>query len=212
MTESPEALPEVSPPSAAVALPTQASTLRRHWLNCAFRNARIDVSHWDPTRGVDVNRRTIECVYDYYGRLYLHQARLEWAGMANLIGPSFYAGFRDIGFLPDQMRRLLADGRHLVTAARRRVGRLFQRDARVEELLAGDLGFFETTFLTMQRKIFEDQALMHEAYLGGGLHAIRALGLAGIIDSATVRAWEQIDDGDPAPVLALVAGRSLLRP
>jgi len=27
----------------------------------------------------------------------------------------------------------------------------------------------------MQRKIFEDQALMHEAYLGGGLGAIRAL-------------------------------------
>jgi len=54
----------------------------------------------------------------------------------------------------------------------------------------------------MQRKIFEDQAPMHEAYLGGGLDAIRALGLAGIIDSATVRAWEQIDGGDPAQVQA----------
>src|SRR5262245_62916285 len=27
----------------------------------------------------------------------------------------------------------------------------------------------ETTFLTMQKKIFEDQATMHEAYLAGGL-------------------------------------------
>jgi hypothetical protein len=206
MTESPEALPEVSPPSAVLP-PTHASTLRRQWLNCAFRNAGIDGSHWDPTRGVDVNRRTIECVYDYYGRLYLHHAQLEWAGMANLIGPSFYAGFLDIGFLPDQTRRILEDVRHLVTGSRRRVGQLLRRDTRVEELLVGDLGFYETTFLTMQRKIFEDQALMHEAYLDGGLEAIRALGLAGIIDSATVRAWEQID-GDPAQVQA--GNRTLL--
>ena len=39
------------------------------------------------------------------------------------------------GFLPDLARRL----------------RLARRDT-----LVGDLGFYETTFLTMQRKIFED--------------------------------------------------------
>jgi hypothetical protein len=54
----------------------------------------------------------------------------------------------------------------------------------------------------MQRKIFEDQALMHEAYLGGGLSAIHALGDAGIVDSATVQAWEQIDGANPALVHA----------
>jgi hypothetical protein len=125
-----------------------------------------------------------------------------------MIGPSFYAGFLDIGFFPDQTRRLLEDVRHLVTAVRRRVGRLFRRDRQIEEILVGDLGFFETTFLTMQRKIFEDQALMHEAYVDSGLDAIRALGLAGIIDSSTVRAWEQIDSGDPAQVQA--GNRTLL--
>lgn len=157
---------------------------------------------------MEVNRGTIECVYAYYGRLYLDHARLEWAGMASLIGPSFYAGFLDVGFLPDRTRRLLEDVHSLVASGKRRVGQLLRRDARVEELVVGDLGFFETTFLTMQRKIFEDQALMHEAYLGGGLDAIRALGRAGIIDTATERAWEQIDGGDPAQVHA--GNRALL--
>src|SRR5438034_2808318 len=109
MIKPPGRLVEVSPPSAAAALPTRASTLRRHWLDSAFLNAKIDASHWDPTRGVDINRRTIERAYDYYGRLYVHHARLEWAGMANMIGPSFYAGFLDVAFLPDQMRRVLEE-------------------------------------------------------------------------------------------------------
>jgi hypothetical protein len=208
MTGPPRTLPENLPPPAPALPPTPASTLRRHWLDRAFRNAKIDASHWDPTRGTDVNRRTIERVYDYYGRLYLEHARLEWAGMANMIGPSFYAGFLDIGFLPDRTRYLVDGVRHLVRAGSRRVRRLFSRDAWAEELLVGDLGFFETTFLTMQRKIFEDQALMHEAYLDGGLQAIGELGLAGIIDSATVRAWEQIDGGDPAEIHA--GNRTLL--
>src|SRR5438034_9573372 len=145
MIKPPGRLVEVSPPSAAAALPTRASTLRRHWLDSAFLNAKIDASHWDPTRGVDINRRTIERVYDYYGRLYVHHARLEWAGMANMIGPSFYAGFLDIGFLPDQMRRALEEVRHVVTAGRRRVGRLCRRDARAEEPLVGDRGCCATT-------------------------------------------------------------------
>ena len=209
MTKPPGEPPANSrPPSRAVPPPTRASSLRRHWLDRAFRNAEIDASHWDPTRGVDVNRRTIECVYNYYGRLYLDHPQLEWAGMANMIGPSFYAGFLDIGFLPDQRRRILDDLRRLVSAGRRQVGRLFRRDGRAKELFVADLGFFETTFLRMQREIFEDQALMHEAYLAGGLDAVRALGRVGVIDSATVRAWEQIDSGDPVQVHA--GNRTLL--
>jgi hypothetical protein len=153
---------------------------------------------------VDVNRRTIEAVYAYYGRLYLIDARLEWAGMANLIGPSFYAGFEDVGFLPDQTRRLLRSVGRAAGSGKR----WLLRQEAVEGPVVADLGFFETTFLTMQRKIFEDQALMHEAYLGGGLDAIRALGGAGIIDAATARAWEQIDTGEPDAVRA--GNRTLL--
>ena len=141
---------------------------------------------------MEVNRRTIERVYAYYGRLFLGHARLEWAGMANLVGPSFYAGFLDVGFLPDRTRWLVASTRNAFGRGKRW---LLRRDA-IEGSLVADLGFFETTFLTMQRKIFEDQALMHEAYLGGGLEAIRALGAAGIIDGATAEVWEQIDRGE----------------
>src|SRR5262245_59873570 len=195
-------------PSRTPPAPTPASTLRRQWLDRAFRNAGIEASHWEPARGAAANRATIERVYDYYGRLFLGHARLEWAGMANMIGPSFYAGFLDIGFLPDEARRLLDSAHAVVRRSRRRAERLLRRGPSPEEPQVGDLGFFETIFLTMQRKIFEDQALMHEAYLGGGLDAIRALGVAGVIDSATLQAWEQIDGGNPSRVNA--GNRTLL--
>jgi hypothetical protein len=181
-----------------------AAELRAHWLARAFESAGVDQTHWDPASGVDVNRRTIERVYAYYGRLYLRHARLEWAGMANLIGPSFYAGFLDVGFLPDETRRLLIRIGRAVGSGKRW---LLRQDA-VEGPVVSDLGFFETTFLTMQRKIFEDQALMHEAYLGAGVDAIRALREAGIIDGGTAQAWEQIDSGERDAVRA--GNRALL--
>lgn len=193
---------EVSPVEQADAAPsdgrslvppsTSASQLRREWLDRALASAGIDPREWDPTRGVEVNRNTIESVYAYYGRLYLSDPRLEWAGMANIVGPAFYAGFLDVGFLPDQIRRTVRVVRSLV---RRGLRKLRRRDRELEQRVIGDLGFFEETFLTMQRKIFEDQALMHEAYREAGLPAIHALGDVGIIDSATVEAWENIDGG-----------------
>jgi hypothetical protein len=179
---------------------SRASTLRRRWLERAFESAGIDSAHWDPERGVDVNRAAIERVYAYYGRLFIADARLEWAGMANLIGPSFYAGFQDVGLLPDLMRRLLTAVRRLLRAGRRAVARALRRRDLAEELVVGELGYFETTFLTMQRKIFEDQALMHEAYTRAGIGAIRELAAGGIVDSTTLRAWEQIDGGDAGSV------------
>jgi hypothetical protein len=175
---------------------SSAQELRRRWLTQAFESAGIDGSHWDPSRGAEANRRTIEAVYDYYGRLYERDARLQWAGMAKLIGPSFYAGFLDIGLLPDTERRLLNSLGWLVSAGRQGVEAVLKRDRLGDEVSAFGLGFFEVTFLTMQRKIFEDQALMHEAYLGGGLDAIHALAAVGILDQATADAWEQIDGGD----------------
>lgn len=186
---------------------SDAHDLRRHWLEQAFLSAGIDASHWDPARGVKANRRAIECVYNYYGQLYKRQAHLQWAGMANLIGPSFYAGFLDIGFLPDVGRQFLAAFRRLIAAGRRRIEAILRHN-RLDALVDEGLGFFEVTFLTMQRQIFEDQALMHEAYLAGGVDAIRALQAAGIIDAATVTAWEQIDSGDRERIRA--GNRTLL--
>ena len=66
---------------------------------------------------------------------------------------------------------------------------------RLTRSAAGDLGFYETTFLTMQKKIFEDQATMHEAYLAGGMPQVEEFYSARIIDLATLAAWQRIDTG-----------------
>jgi hypothetical protein len=146
---------------AAIATPANPHDLKHHWLQAAMRRARIDAAQWVPHRGVKANRSTIEDVYGYYGGLFLGDPRFEWAGMANLIGASFYGGFLDIAKAPARLLR-----------------------------------YYETTFLRMQKKIFEDQAVMHEAYLAGGMKEIDALRGAGIIDSASVRAWQAIDSPD----------------
>jgi hypothetical protein len=128
------------------------------------------------------NRPTIEAVYGYYARLFLEHPELEWAGLASMVGPAFYAGFRDLGLVPD--------------AARRAVALVFGRMARsLARRAAGDLGFYETTLLTMQKKIFEDQATMHEAFLAGGVGEVERLYRARIVDAATLDAWRQIDAG-----------------
>src|SRR4029077_19069161 len=145
--------------------------------------------------GVEENRRTIEAVYGYYGRLFTGHPYLQWAGLAGMIGPAFYAGFRDLGALPDAVRGALIAV--LGRASRRLAGRA-----------AGDLGFYETTFLTMQKKIFEDQAAMHEAYLAGGVAQIEEFHRARIIDAATLEAWRQIDAGRRDPAAANVAART----
>lgn len=120
--------------------------------------------------------------------------------MANLIGPSFYAGFLDVGIIPDAERALISAFDRGIAGGRRAARTLVRRNSVADVVAVEGWGFFETTFLTMQRKIFEDQALMHEAYLGGGLDAIGSLASAGIIDSATAQAWKQIDADDPPAI------------
>jgi hypothetical protein len=82
---------------------------------------------------VEDNRRTVEAVYGYYGRLFLEHPYLEWAGLAGMIGPAFYAGFRDLGLLPDAVRAAVIAV--LGRASRRLAGRA-----------AGDLGFTRRRF------------------------------------------------------------------
>jgi hypothetical protein len=173
--------------------------LKEALLNRALERAGIERASWRPARGVDENRRTVEAVYTYYGRLFLDHPHLKWAGMANLIGPAFTAGFRDLGFLPEV-------GRRAVHAVFGRASRSLARRA------AGDLGFYETTLLTMQKKIFEDQATMHEAYVARGIPQIEELHRARIIDTATLEAWRQIDDGrrNSEPALVDRGNRALL--
>jgi hypothetical protein len=177
----------------------EAHELRQAWLGRALDSAGIDRRSWRPGRGVEENRRTIEAVYGYYGRLFLDHPYLQWAGLAGMIGPAFYAGFQDVGLVPDAVRGA-------VIAVLGRAARRLAGDA------AGDLGFYETTFLTMQKKIFEDLAGMHEAYLAGGVAQIEEFYRARIIDAATLEAWRQIDTGRRDAATAAVAdgNRTLL--
>ena len=172
--------------------------LKEALLNNAFASAAIDRYDWDPARGFEKNKQTAEAVYTYYGQLFLSHPYLKWAGMANLIGPAFYAGFRDIAILPDGMHRVLhwMFGQALRNLARREVV---------------PLGFYEMTFLRMQKKIFEDQATLHEAYIAGGVPRIEDLYRARIIDVATLKAWQQIDAGrNGNPALVDCGNRTLL--
>jgi hypothetical protein len=168
----------------------RAGELRERWLERAFAHAGIDRSRWRPNVGVAENRVIIEAVYAYYGRLYAEDPAFLWAGMASLVGPAFYAGFEDVGAFPDRVRRFVS-----------------ARTLRRGDDPVAELSYYETTFLRMQQKIFEDQALMHEAYLALGLAGVRELGDVGIVDAAMVRAWEQIGSGDPD---AIDAGNRML--
>ena len=106
----------------------EAHELQQAWLDRALDSAGIERGSWRPGRGVEENRRTIEAVYGYYGRLFLDRPYLQWAGLAGMIGPAFYAGFRDLGLLPDAARAAVIAV--LGRASRRLAGRA-----------AGDLRF-----------------------------------------------------------------------
>lgn len=164
-----------------------ARALEAYWTRQALARAGINPSLWDPSAGTAANQEIIAQVYRYYGDLYLQHPYLQWAGMANMIGPSFAAGFFDL----EQLRR--AAGLLSRLPAGVGPGQLGLRA--LAGISAHELRFYETTLLEMQREIFFDQAPMHEAYLAGGMPAIREMGRAGIINARTVQAWQQIDEG-----------------
>ena len=182
--------------------PAYTKFLEDYWQQQAFDAAGIDPSVWDPSKGAAANSETITKVYEYYGQLYLDHPELAWAGMANLIGPSFAGGFYDLSML-----RSIAQG---VQDGTDRVPDLpGQADDAMKEMLdqvAGmsdsELQFYESTLLGMQKEIFTDQASLHEAYLLGGTDEIDRLRGAGVIDPSTRDAWHDIDSGDPARVEA----------
>ena len=170
-----------------------ALTLEQYWRYRAAEEAGIDLAEWDPSAGADANRDIIIKVYEYYQQLYLDDPDLQWAGMANMIGPSFAAGFFDLalfrrigeaaGSLPDPLREALPEG----------VDQL-------ADLSAEELRFFETTFLDMQQQIFFDQGGMHQAYVDGGLEAVEEMEAAGLIAPDVADAWADIDSGVPERV------------
>jgi hypothetical protein len=178
---------------------------RNEWRDAALRRAGIDGAAWDPRKGLHANDRTVVRVWERYGEFQHGHPELQWAGMANLVGPTFYAGWQDLYSLRkagDSDRAKLIS--RLVPGMG---GRLAREAARV--LTVEELRWFEERFLIMQKKIFEDLAWQHEAYLAGGIAEMRRLKAAGEIRAAVLEAWEDIASGDPKRVAN--GNRALLR-
>jgi hypothetical protein len=186
------------PPSRYSAL------LWQYWTVQASNRAGIPLDAWDPAKGTDGNRATISAVYSFYADLYLSDEDLQWAGMANMIGPSFAAGFLDLDTFKD-IAKSLQDGVDQVPGPLRG---LLPADllaaAKLGDLSAEEFRWYEQKFLAMQKHIFFDQATMHAAYTTPGqfgrMTAIDEMWAAGLIDTKARNAWKLIDGGDPIEV------------
>ncbi len=171
--------------------------LRDYWFLTAAKNAGIDVDSWDITKGAFANADTIEKVYAYYGSLFMQNPELQWAGLANMVGGGFAAAFYDL----DLMGQIAEAASHIPNSP---VGPL-------DDLSAYELQFYETTFLSMQRQIFEDIGGMHQAFVDGGMGNIDEMYAAGLVDSRTYQAWADVDaysrmDPDDPAAKALISG------
>lgn len=172
--------------------------LQQYWLVKAADDAGIDLNAWDPSTGVDGNRQNIVNVYNFYGRLFLDHPELQWAGMANMIGPSFAGGFMDLDGMKDFARKLAHAIDSLPPGVRGSLPRELAELAEVgANLTAEELRWFENKFLAMQKHIFIDMASQHEAYVNGGTEAIDEMRRADLIDDRARNAWDDIASGDP---------------
>ena len=181
--------------------------LRALYTAVAMAKAGIDPALWDPTKGFAANEETVHAVYDYYASLYLSDPdKFWWAGMASMIGPSFVAGMADLsdtGAMLDVIERLAEAGGHL-PGIPGSIGDVADLSA---EELAEELKFYEVTLLLMQKEIFLDMAVAHEAYLDGGMDAIERLYADDpyFRGAEAVAAWQRIDEGAATGNTELVA-------
>ena len=160
-----------------------------------------------PHAGLRRQRANVYAVYDYYSSLYLSDPeKFWWAGMASMIGPSFVAGMTDLsdaGTISEVIARLAAMGGTMPGIPGSISGVASLSAAELEE----ELEFYEIRLLLMQKEIFLDMAVAHEAYLDGGMDAIERLYaddpyLAG---ASAVDAWRRIDRGAATGNTELVA-------
>ena len=131
----------------------QHAVLQQYWVAHAAKDAGINLDEWDPSFDAKGNAATIPKVYKFYGEVYKKDPRLKWAGLANIVGPIFAAGFDDLGdihkltdklkSLPSALRdQLPPDIRNVIETG----GRLSSKQVK----------FFEDKFLAMQKHIFMD--------------------------------------------------------
>jgi WXG100 family type VII secretion target len=190
----PQSQPPTAPRSAFV---PQTSLPGALYLDQAHKAAGIDAAQWDPAKGIAGNADTVRKVYDYYGDLYRKHPELQWAGMARYTGmQTFYPAFMQVHAL-----KLALSTTEGVARLYKYMPGLFPGGALTEAAVARlrqDVEFMEQKLLTMQRDIFRDMAMQHEAYVTKGLEGIYELVRSGELkDPGTVKAWEEIASGDP---------------
>lgn len=170
-------------------------TLRDKWLQRAADRAGIDLSSWNPELGTIPNRDWVRRSYTYYASLFKAHPYLQWMGLANMISPTFGAAFDDLAvinaYLAGEPRPPWL-GRSTESASLEAI-----RGASLAGVIPGrqDLRRLERTLLAMQKEIFVDQAVMHEAYLDQGLKGIEQLQRSGIIDDHAMQSWRLVDRG-----------------
>jgi hypothetical protein len=168
-----------------------ADFLSSYWNNQAMLDMGIDPSTWDTSKGTEHNWETIKKVYDFYGQAYLSNPDLQWAGMANMIGPSFAGGFRDMALLRDLAQQIADNPASDIPLP------ILDQIEQLSDMTDEEIRFYETSMLDMNKEIFLDQARQHEAYMNGGIDEINRLRDSGAIDSKTAESWAKIDSGDP---------------
>ncbi len=180
-----------------IAPPRYATLLAQYWASRAAADAGINLGTWDPSKGVDGNRSTISAVYTFYGQLYLNDPKLQWAGMAAMIGPSFAGGFLDLGMMKKIAQDIGKPINDLPGFLKDALPPELRGLGDISNLSAKEFAWYEQKFLAMQKHIFFDQGSMHEAYTHGGLQNISEMYRAGLLDTKALTAWTDIDSSDP---------------
>ncbi|MBB4854390.1 hypothetical protein HNP40_001777 [Mycobacteroides chelonae] len=181
--------------------PMYKNFLQGYWQREALEATGIDPSTWDPSKGAEANADTIRKVYEYYGKLFLEHPELQWAGMANMIGPSFAGAFFDLDQMQQVAKQMEANLPNIPGIPDEVEDRIHQ----LARMPASELQFYQTSLLSMQKEIFMDQAAMHEAYLNGGTAEIDRMRAAGLLDRDTQNAWKQIAEGTATSNRDLIA-------
>lgn len=189
--------------------PIQYQTLlRQFWISCAAKNAGINLNAWDPQKGVQENRNNINRIYTYYGKLFLSDpTKYQWAGMANMVGPSFIAAFLDLDVMRQLAHFCIGPISFILGLAFGGIPPLWLKQ--LAHFSNQQISWLENKLLSMQKHIFFDQGAMHEAYLNKGMAGIREMYEAGLFDAdlsqdfnvpdialQTLNAWQDIDSND----------------
>jgi uncharacterized protein YukE len=189
-------------PALTFATRTFAHVPLEHWRAFAYHRAGIG-DEWNPALGFEHNRPWIDASYAYYGELFRGDRDFQWAGMANLVAPTFYAGFQDMAamrhggeaadeFTEEALERAFGDLPGPADDAAR------EWLPTTGSVLASEAGYYETTFLDMQKQIFDDLVWQHEAYTIGGMALMTSLHRRGTLEDEPLEAWHAIDRGDVA--------------